>query len=50
MMVIIAKKGQASLKKVQPKEQGSANAAQHHEKPIHRAENTNGYKERYKSR
>ena len=39
-----------SSKNLQPKKQGSANAAQHHEKPIRRAENTNEYKERYKSR
>ena len=39
----------ASSKNVQPKEQGSANAAQYHEKPVRRAENTNN-KERYKSR
>ena len=38
--VKIAKKGQASSKNVQPKEQGSANAAQYHEKPVRRAENT----------
>ena len=35
---------------LQPKEQGSANAAQHHEKPVRRAENTNEYKESYKRR
>ena len=28
-------------KNLQPKEQGSANAAQHHEKTVRRAENTN---------
>ena len=48
-IIKIAKKGQASSKNVQPKEQGSANAAQYHEKPVRRAENTNN-KERYKSR
>ena len=47
--VKIEKKGQASSKNVQPKEQGSANAAQYHEKPVRRAENTNN-KEKYKSR